>query len=50
MLTDETNTYAYNAESETTSSAGVTYTYDGDGKRVEKSSLPAWAARFTGLP
>ncbi len=31
-------TYAYNAESQMTSTAGVTYSYDGDGKRVKKSS------------
>lgn len=31
-------TYTYNAENELTSTAGVTYTYDGDGKRVEKSN------------
>jgi RHS repeat-associated protein len=31
-------TYTYNAESELTSAAGVTYTYDGDGKRVQKSN------------
>ena len=30
--------YAYNAENQMTSTAGVTYTYDGDGKRVQKSS------------
>jgi hypothetical protein len=29
---------SYNAENELTSVAGVTYTYDGDGKRVKKSS------------
>ncbi len=38
MLTDNANTYAYNAESEIKSAAGVTYTYDGDGNRLEKSS------------
>lgn len=31
-------TYAYNTENQLTSTAGVTYTYDGDGKRVSKSS------------
>src|SRR5713101_811611 len=31
-------TYAYNAENQLTSTAGVTYTYDGDGKRVKKSN------------
>ena len=38
MLTDGANTYAYNAESEIKSAAGVTYTYDGDGNRLEKVS------------
>jgi RHS repeat-associated protein len=32
------HTYAYNAENQMTLTAGVTYTYDGDGKRVQKSS------------
>jgi RHS repeat-associated protein len=31
-------TYTYNAENQLTTTAGVTYTYDGDGKRVGKSS------------
>jgi RHS repeat-associated protein len=31
-------TYTYNAENQMTVTAGVTYTYDGDGKRVKKSS------------
>jgi RHS repeat-associated protein len=31
-------TYTFNAENQLTSAAGVTYTYDGDGKRVKKSS------------
>jgi len=31
-------TLVYDAENHLTSAAGVTYTYDGDGKRVEKSS------------
>ena len=30
--------YTYNAENQLTSTAGVTYKYDGDGKRVEKTS------------
>jgi len=30
--------YTFNAENQLTSTAGVTYTYDGDGKRVEKSN------------
>ena len=32
------SSYTYNAEGELTSAAGVTYTYDGDGSRVKKSS------------
>jgi RHS repeat-associated protein len=31
-------TYTYNAENQMTSTAGITYTYDGDGKRVQKSN------------
>jgi RHS repeat-associated protein len=31
-------TYAYNAENQLTSTAGVSYTYDGNGKRAGKSS------------
>ena len=38
MLNDGAHAYAYNAESEIKSAAGVNYTYDGDGNRVEKSS------------
>jgi RHS repeat-associated protein len=38
MLTDAVNTYAWNAESEIKSAAGVNYTYDGEGNRLEKSS------------
>ncbi|MHB8652646.1 MAG: hypothetical protein ACYDA9_02075 [Terriglobia bacterium] len=30
--------YTYDAENHQTSAAGVSYTYDGDGKRVEKSN------------
>jgi RHS repeat-associated protein len=30
--------YTYNAENQLTATAGVTYSYDGDGKRVQKSS------------
>ena len=30
--------YTYDAENRITSTAGVTYTYDGDGERVKKSS------------
>jgi RHS repeat-associated protein len=33
-----TPTYSYNAENQLTSTAGVTYMYDGDGKRVQKSN------------
>jgi RHS repeat-associated protein len=33
-----TPTYSYNSENQLTSTAGVNYTYDGDGKRVMKSS------------
>jgi RHS repeat-associated protein len=32
------SSYTYNAEGELTSAAGVTYTYDGEGNRVKKSS------------
>ena len=37
-MNDGFNGYGYNAESEIKSAAGVNYTYDGDGNRVEKSS------------
>ncbi|MBZ5695911.1 MAG: hypothetical protein LAN36_11200 [Acidobacteriia bacterium] len=37
-LADGVNSYAWNAESEMKSAAGVNYTYDGDGNRVQKSS------------
>jgi len=30
--------YSYDAENRQTSAAGVSYTYDGDGRRVKKSS------------
>jgi hypothetical protein len=30
--------YSYNAENQLTSTAGVSYAYDGDGKRVKKSN------------
>jgi RHS repeat-associated protein len=33
-----TPVYTYNAENQLTSTAGVTYSYDADGKRVEKSN------------
>src|SRR5208337_3856610 len=35
---DGVNTYSWNAEAHLKSAAGVTYTYDGDLRRVEKSS------------
>jgi len=38
VLTDGVNTYAWNAESETNTAQGVTYTYDSLGNRVEKSN------------
>lgn len=38
MAGDGVNAYTWNAESKTKTAAGVTYTYDGDGKRVEKSN------------
>jgi RHS repeat-associated protein len=34
--TSGSHAYAYNAENQLTSAAGVTYSYDGDGKRVQK--------------
>jgi len=37
-LNDNFNIYQWNAESEIKSAAGVNYTYDGDGDRLEKSS------------
>jgi len=37
-LSDGTYQYAWNAESELKSAAGVNYTYDGDGRRAEKSN------------
>jgi RHS repeat-associated protein len=38
MLNDAVNTYTYDAEQRLTSAAGVNYTYDGRGLRVEKSN------------
>jgi len=38
VLNDSFNIYTWNAESEMSSGAGVNYTYDGDGNRLEKSS------------
>jgi len=38
MLNDGLNSYAFNAASQMKSSAGVNYTYDGDGNRIQKSS------------
>jgi RHS repeat-associated protein len=37
-LNDTHNSYTWNAESETKTAAGVNYTYDGDGDRVQKSN------------
>jgi RHS repeat-associated protein len=37
-LNDTHNSYTWNAESEIQTAAGVTYTYDGDGDRLQKSS------------
>lgn len=37
-LSDGINSYTWNSESELKSAAGVSYTYDGDGRRAEKSS------------
>jgi RHS repeat-associated protein len=38
MLTDGRNTYTWNSEDQLKTAAGVTYTYDGGGHRVEKSN------------
>ncbi len=38
VLNDTHNSYAWNAESEIKTAAGVTYTYDGDGNRLQKSN------------
>jgi hypothetical protein len=38
MTGDGAYTYGFNAESEIKSAAGVNYTYDGDGNRVQKSN------------
>src|SRR5947209_20630630 len=38
LLNDGASTYFYDAESRIQTGAGVTYTYDGDGKRVQKST------------
>lgn len=37
-LNDTHNAYLFNAESEIKTGAGIGYTYDGDGNRIEKSS------------
>jgi hypothetical protein len=37
-LTDGANTYTWDAESQMKTAAGVTYAYDGDGRRVSKSN------------
>jgi len=38
VLSDGSFNYTWDAESELKTAAGVTYTYDGDGRRVQKSS------------
>lgn len=38
VLNDTHNTYAWNAEAEIKTGAGISYTYDGDGNRVQKSN------------
>ena len=38
MRSDAVNSYTWDAESKVKSASGVNYTYDGDGKRVEKSN------------
>ena len=38
MTADGSSTYAWVAENHVASTNGVTYTYDGDGKRVMKSN------------
>jgi RHS repeat-associated protein len=38
LLNDGLSSYVYNAENQITTGAAVTYTYDGDGKRVKKSN------------
>jgi RHS repeat-associated protein len=38
LLGDGASSYVFNAESQIKTGAGVTYTYDGDGKRVQKSN------------
>jgi hypothetical protein len=37
MTADPSLTYTYNTENQLTATAGMTYFYDGDGKRVAKS-------------
>ena len=37
-INSSANSYTYNAEGELSSAVGVTYTYDGEGSRVQKSS------------
>jgi RHS repeat-associated protein len=38
VLSDGANSYTWNSESEIKTAAGYTYTYDGDGNRLEKST------------
>lgn len=42
FLPTRPNTYTYNAESEISTAAGLTYLYDGDGKRVVKGSTEVY--------
>jgi RHS repeat-associated protein len=45
---DGTYTYPWNAESQLKSSAGITYAYDGDGRRVSKTNGSAWRLYWYG--
>ena len=47
MTNDANYTYAFNAANEITSANGITYTYDGDGLRVEKSSGTLYWRAYT---
>jgi len=50
LTSDGTYTYAWDARPRLQSAAGVTYTYDGDGKRVMKSSGTLYWNRVHGAP
>ena len=50
MTSDGSNSYTWNAESRLKSAASVNYTYDGDGKRVEKSSGTYYWFSPAGIP